>query len=82
MPPSVGNLEDVALVRTSATWDPVARRLELTLPDGAVVEAEAVAGASAVVEVYGRLVRGRVFEGPWADVLSDLVGRSLAGQRS
>jgi uncharacterized protein YcbX len=69
---------DTSLVRASATWDPVARRLELTMPDGAVVEAEAVAGASAVVEVYGRLVRGRVVEGPWADALSDLVGRSLA----
>ena len=69
---------DTSLVRASATWDPVTRRLELTMPDGAVVEAEAVAGAAAVVEVYGRLVRGRVVEGPWADALSDLVGRSLA----
>jgi uncharacterized protein len=69
---------DTSLVRASATWDPVVRRLELTMPDGTVVAAEAVAGASAVVEVYGRLVRGRVVEGPWADALSDLVGRSLA----
>jgi uncharacterized protein YcbX len=69
---------DTSLVRASATWDPVARRLELTMPDGTVVEAEAVAGTATVVEVYGRLVRGRVVEGPWADVLSDLVGRSLA----
>jgi uncharacterized protein len=69
---------DTSLVRASATWDPVARRLELTMPDGAVVEAEAVAGASAVIEVYGRLLRGRIVEGPWADALSDLVGRSLA----
>ena len=68
---------DTSLVRASASWDPVARRLEVTMPDGAVVEARPCAGASAVVEVYGRQVRGRVVEGPWADALSDLVGRSL-----
>jgi uncharacterized protein len=68
---------DTSLVRASATWDPVARWLELTMPDGALVEGEAVTGGSEMVEVYGRLVRGRVVEGPWADALSDLVGRSL-----
>jgi len=68
---------DTSLVRASASWDPVARRLELTMPDGAVVEGEAVRGGAEVVEVYGRLVRGRIVEGPWADALSDLVGRSL-----
>src|SRR6187200_1455160 len=57
---------DTSLVRASATWDPVARWLELTMPDGALVEGEAVTGGSEMVEVYGRLVRGRVVEGPWA----------------
>ena len=28
---------DTSLVRASATWDPVARWLELTMPDGALV---------------------------------------------
>src|SRR5262245_25704436 len=68
---------DTSLVRASATWDPVDRRLALSMPDGAVVEGEAVAGAPTVVEVYGRVVRGHVVDGPWADALSDLVGRSL-----
>jgi uncharacterized protein YcbX len=68
---------DTSLVRAGAAWDPVTRRLEVTMPDGAVVEGEAVAGAPTVVEVYRRLVRGRVVEGRWADALSDLVGRSL-----
>lgn len=68
---------DTSLVRASAAWDPVARRLALTMPDGAVVDGVAAPGPSEVVEVYGRLVRGRVVEGPWADALSDLVGRSL-----
>jgi uncharacterized protein YcbX len=68
---------DTSLVRTRAAWDPVSRHLELTLPDGAVVDGEVRAGASAVVEVYGRALRGRLVEGPWPDALSDLVGRSL-----
>ena len=47
------------------------------MPDGTLVEDEAVERRSTLVEVYGRLVRGRVVEGPWADAFSDLVGRSL-----
>ena len=68
---------DTSLVRSSATWEPGGRRLEVTLPDGSVVDGAAVPGAATVVEVYGRPVRGRVVEGPWADAFSDLVGRSL-----
>lgn len=68
---------DTTLVRTSASWDAATRLLGLTLPDGAVVQGEVVPGAPTLVEVYGRLVRGRIIEGPWADALSDLVGRSL-----
>ena len=29
---------DTTLCRTSATWDPASRQLELTLPDGATVD--------------------------------------------
>jgi uncharacterized protein YcbX len=68
---------DLALVRTSAAWDPDERRLELTLPGGAVVEDQIGRGEPTVVEVYGRPLRARLVEGPWADALSDLVGRSL-----
>jgi MOSC domain-containing protein len=68
---------DTSLVRTTASWDPEARHLVMTVPSGDVVEGEALRGAAEVVEVYGREVRGHVVRGPWADALSDLVGRSL-----
>jgi MOSC domain-containing protein len=68
---------DLTLVRTSASWDPGARYLELTLPDGSTVGGEVADGSATVVEVYGRPLRGRTVAGPWADALSDLVGRSL-----
>jgi uncharacterized protein YcbX len=68
---------DTTLVRTSAAWDTGSRRLGLTLPGGETVVGEVVSGAATVVDVYGRRVAGRVVEGPWADALSDLAGRSL-----
>lgn len=68
---------DTTLVRSSARWDPDARVLEVTLPGGEVVAGEAARGPSTHVEVYGRLVRGAVVRGPWADAFSDLVGRAL-----
>ena len=68
---------DTTLVRTSASWDPASRRLVLTLPGGATVDGEVDGGPAALVEVYGRQVRGRAVEGPWADALSDLAGQSL-----
>ena len=68
---------DTSLVRASATWDDDERRLAVTMPDGTLIEDEAAPNGAALVEVYGRLVRGRVIAGPWADAFSDLVGRSL-----
>jgi uncharacterized protein YcbX len=68
---------DTALVRTRASWDPASRHLALTLADGSVVEGEIADGTSVLVDVYSRTLRGRVVEGPWADALSDLAGRTL-----
>jgi uncharacterized protein YcbX len=68
---------DTTLVRTSAAWDPGSRELGLTLPTGELVTDEVLRAKPTIVEVYGRQLRGHVVEGPWADVLSDLVGRSL-----
>jgi uncharacterized protein len=68
---------DTTLVRASATWDPDSRLLGVTLPSGELLEADVVRSGPVVVTVYGRQVRGHVVEGPWADALSDLVGRSL-----
>ncbi len=68
---------DALLVCAGAMWDPGARRLSVTVPGGATVVGEVVRGPSTVVDVYGRRVRGHIVKGPWADALSDLVGRSL-----
>lgn len=68
---------DTTLVRSSASWDARERRLGITLPDGSLVEERVGRDGPAAVEVYGRLVRGHRVVGPWADALSDLVGRSL-----
>jgi len=68
---------DTSLVRTVASWNPASRLLGMTLASGEALEAEAVRGRPEVVEVYGRQVAGHAIEGPWADALSDLVGRSL-----
>ena len=68
---------DTMLVRASATWDPDSRLLAVTLPSGELLEAEVVRSGPLVVAVYGREVGGHAVEGPWADALSDLVGRSL-----
>lgn len=68
---------DTRLVLVEATWDSTARRLVVTLPDGEIVEGDVVRGPSTRVVIYGRRVRGHVIEGPWADALSDVVGRQL-----
>src|SRR5512134_54114 len=67
---------DTTLVRTSAAWDPATRTLGLTLPTGELVAEEVLRARPTLVEVYGRQLCGHVVEGPWADALSDLVGRS------
>ncbi len=69
---------DTSLVRASASWDPATRVLGMELPGGERLEAEVTRRGATVVEVYGRQVRGHVVNGPFADALSDLAGRSLA----
>ena len=68
---------DTTLVRASADWSPTTRVLTVAMPDGSVVAGEAVPNGPALVDVYGRPVRGRTVAGPWADAFSDLAGRSL-----
>ena len=69
---------DTSLVRAAASWDPVSRVLAMELPGGGRLESEVARREQTVVEVYGRQVRGHVVNGPFADALSDLAGRSLA----
>jgi hypothetical protein len=52
-------------------------RLLLRFPDGTVVEDEIEPGERIVTSFYGRPVAGRVIEGTWSEVLSELAGRAL-----
>jgi uncharacterized protein YcbX len=68
---------DAVLVRGEASWDPDSRRLRMSVPGAGTLEHEVVRGASTVVDVYGRRVRGHVVAGPWAAALSKSLGRTL-----
>ena len=59
---------DTSLVRTTASWDPDARVLSMTVPSGEPIEAVVVRSRPEVIEVYGDEARA------WADVH----GRRLA----
>ena len=68
---------DGQLVRSRADWDAAAGTLAITLPGGDVVAGDVERGRAAPLEVYGRRMTAREVLGPWADALSDAVGRSL-----
>ena len=68
------------LVQAEARFDVASDRLTLTLPGGAVVEADAGEGAlGAAVETsfYGRPVTGRLVEGGFSAALSVVAGREV-----
>lgn len=73
----IGGVRHGPLVRVRPAWDPAARRLALTFPDGATVEGEVALGEVVTVDFWGRPVRGRIVEGPWGDALSDYVSASV-----
>ena len=61
-----------------AIFDPVREALGLTFPDGSMVEGSAIAGEEAIeVDFYGRLVPSHVVGGPFADALSDYIGKDV-----
>lgn len=51
--------------------------LALTFPDGSVVVGEVALAEPIETDFFGRPVRGRVVEGPWADALSAYAGAEL-----
>ena len=65
------------LVQVVSEADPAGTRLSLTFPDGRVVDGEVGLGDEKVTPFWGRPVRGRYVEGPWADALSDFAGKFL-----
>jgi uncharacterized protein YcbX len=58
-------------------FDDAMRELVLDMPDGAKVEGRTEPGRAIAVTIYGRSVPAHVVEGPWADALSAVAGRSV-----
>jgi uncharacterized protein len=52
-------------------------RLALAFPDGEVVAGEVELGEPTATDFWGREVRGREVEGPWAAALSDYAGQTV-----
>jgi uncharacterized protein len=65
------------LVQVRADWDEAPERLTLSFPDGRRVEDVVRQGEPIVTDFWGHRVPGRVVEGPWAEALSDFVGKPL-----
>ena len=53
------------------------RTLRLELPDGRVLEDRVVLGAAIPTQMYGQDLELRLVEGPWAQAVSELVGKPL-----
>src|SRR5262249_40360325 len=70
-------LRNGELVRIKQAYHSESARLTLTFPDGAVADGEIVLGEEVTTDFYGRPVTGRVVEGPWAEALTQWVGRPL-----
>jgi len=65
------------MMRIRAEYDHEAERLALRFPDGRVVEDVVRAEGAAPTNFWGRPVAGRLVDGPFAEALSEYVGRPL-----
>ena len=65
------------LMRVHPQWDEASRRLALAFPDGSVVEGDVEPGEPFAAELYRRPHPSRLVPGPWAEALSDFVGKPL-----
>jgi uncharacterized protein YcbX len=65
------------LVQIRPQYDAGEEHLSLTFPDGTTVAADVELGDETTTDFYGRPVRGRVVEGPFAEALSKYAGREL-----
>jgi uncharacterized protein YcbX len=66
-----------ALLRVACDYDDAAGTLVLRLPDGETVAGEVAVDGEVETNFYGRPVRGRVVQGPFAAALSEMVGEPL-----
>src|SRR5262245_10399050 len=66
------------LHRLVADWDPEADRLTIAFPNGLVAEGSGQAeGRAITTSFYGRPVSAKAVDGPFAQALSDYVGRPV-----
>jgi uncharacterized protein YcbX len=72
-----GLLRDGSLALVVPDYDAATGRLSLRFPDGAVAAGDLALDGAVTTDFYGRDVSGRVVVGPWAEALSDYVGRPL-----
>jgi uncharacterized protein YcbX len=72
-----GLLRDGSLALVTADYDAETERLILRFPDGHEVAEEISLDGEVDTDFYGRDVTGHVVRGPWAEALSDYVGRAL-----
>jgi uncharacterized protein YcbX len=73
----VNGTKDGPLFLVRAETDPEGTRLALTFPDRRVIDEDVELGDPVVTAFWDRPVRGRPVIGPWADALSDLMGRHV-----
>jgi uncharacterized protein len=66
-----------ALAQIESRYDPATAELALVMPDGSEVVAAVNGGTPASVKLWDRMVEGRALDGPWADAISNVVGRRL-----
>jgi uncharacterized protein YcbX len=78
----VGARECGELFEVEPDYDAADNRLALRFPDGRVAEGEVRLGEPLETDFWGRPVRGRVVDGPWAAALSEFAGRPLRLARS
>ena len=65
------------LQQITPTWNEQDRTLVLRFPDGRVAEGTVELDGPVTTSFYGREVDGRVVDGPWAEALTEFVGRDL-----
>jgi uncharacterized protein len=65
------------MVQVGSWTNPEATQLRLTFPDGTAIEDEVVLDGAIETHIHGRTAAGHIVEGPWADPLSDFIGRPV-----
>ena len=70
------------LVSIRPEYDEATDRLTLRFPGDVVADGVPGLGDEVVTDFYGRPVRGRIVDGPWADAISKFAGRELRLVRS